>query len=318
MDRVPPEGSRARPSGQSPPAPPPPRSPDDPTRALEHELSQLRLSNLRLRKRLTASEEQTQAIEARRAAAEIEAEGLRAAQERLRSDAERLRAEVATLRSEVRREQESRGRAEGEIEQLVAGQRALEERALATQNLLEAGWKVERENRIRAEQDVRDVRARDELHGHLIARELDRLRHLAGGWESIGDDPPGETPAPHPPPLEEGARALIEDLAGQPEPSGVLFARALELVTAHADPHAAVEELVGASGGNELAIEDAIARVDGVVWEASVSLDDASMEAPNQVEASGHMPVLAAGASTLLNAALLRLRSNAKTAPSID
>jgi len=210
-------------------------------------------------------------------------------------------------------ERAARAGAEAEL-----GARHAEERERA--DLAAAGWRVERQRRVEAEMQAAHLEGIREEHYTAVSAELDRLMELVARWseaaasdvaESSSDR---EAPAEEPPPRASKRRRFESPWPApareEPSPGGVLLARALELVAGEVETHAAAFQLVGLADGDTDAVEDAIARANKVMWETGgPAAEGHASEADAGVEVAGRMPVLVAGASSLLSIALQHMRA---------
>jgi multidrug resistance efflux pump len=196
-----------------------------------------------------------------------------------------MHSQLAAKRDELERERLLRRRAEQELA------RAEEARRRYSAELAAAGWRVEHERRTRAEAELDRLQT---LSGRLEAAletELEHLQTLVTRWRA------GEEPA-------AGSRP------GTAPPAGLLLARALELATGEVEPAEATRELVALADGDGGALEEAIARAERIMWEPTASAEGVgSIDPESSTELAGQLPVLVAGAASLLSAALHRLRA---------
>jgi chromosome segregation ATPase len=278
-----------------------------PTASREHgpedaagELKRARLANGYLRARLATLEQAQRTLEER--STELE------------SALRRVAGELSAAREELVAERARRDRAEHELE---TGHADARERA----ELAAAGWRVERQRRVQAEVFAVRFEAMREEHHTAVSAELDRLMELVGRWRATAtseaaeasDEPEASAKQPRRGASRRRLRIRSPRPGPAPEeasPAGVLLARALELAAGEVEAQAAAYQLVGLADGDRQAVQDAIARADKVMWQSSGAVPEGQgSEADAGVEVAGRMPVLVAGASSLLSAALQHMRA---------
>jgi hypothetical protein len=263
------------------------------------ELKRARLSNGYLRARLASMEEAHRALEEKSAALEAE----------LR----RVARELSTATEELATERAARA---GAYEELTARHARDRDRA----ELAAAGWRVERQRRVRAELQAARFEAMRVEHHTAVSAELDRLMELVARWrEAAASEDVGQQSVPEASEQEPGRRRARRRhrIGSRPAPlrdeasmAGVLLARALELAAGEVETHAGAYQLVGLADGDIQAVEDAIARADKVMWDTSAAAPEGNAVGPDiSVEVAGRMPVLVAGASSLLNTAREHMRA---------
>jgi hypothetical protein len=156
-----------------------------------------------------------------------------------------------------------------------------------------------------------------ERHATAVASELEHLSRLVDLWRQSAPSEPGARAVPEPSAEPRGPtpkrrrlfRSTHPGPAPEATPAGLLLAQALELAAGGADPGAATQQLVDLAEGDSQAVQDAIARAENVMWDVSGAPPEGpSTDPESAVEIAGRMPVLAAAASTLLSAALHRMR----------
>jgi hypothetical protein len=194
-----------------------------------------------------------------------------------------MHSQLAAKRDELERERLLRRRAEQELAQ------AVEARRRYSAELAAAGWRVEHERRTRAEAELGRHQSLSRRLEAALEAELDQLQTLVTRWRA------GEEPA-------------AESRPGTAPPAGLLLARALELATGEVESAEATGELVALADGDGGALEEAIARAERIMWEPTAGAEG-SIDPESSTELAGQLPVLMAGAATLLTVALHRLRA---------
>jgi hypothetical protein len=272
--------------------------PADAGAGADGELRQARLTNAYLRARLSFLEQAQRRLEEK--------------SEVLESELLRVSRQLSAALEDLAAERAVRRRTEDELRK-ARGAQGLERADLAV-----AGWRVERERRVRAEAEAARLGATAEELRTAVASELEQLTGLVGRWRQAAVAGPAAPSGPEPSAAERDGRAprrrrLFRSHGREPAPeatpAGLLLARALELAAGEVEATAAARQLVELADGDAQAVEDAIARADRVMWEASGMATDPEFA----VEVTGRMPVWVAGASTLLSAALQRMREHPPT-----
>jgi hypothetical protein len=262
------------------------------------ELQRARLANLHLRARITSLEEFLRELGQVRKA--------------LDAELERARTELAATRVELSVERSERAEAEAKVARMQGELRRV------GADLASAGWRVERERRARAEAELADLRLLREQHRRLLAEQLGHLEELVAGWKDEAEEPAVAAVEPEAPGRERGRtrrrlRHLRQSAGASASfaatPAGLLLARALELATGEIDSKEATQELMAMAKGDAVLLEEAIARAERVLRDSPALGEAGAVEPESASEVFSQLPVVMAGASTLLSAALHRSRA---------